>query len=308
MAVILEAMTALDQDYVHDVLFAESDDELRLLAGDRVSDSLASGRSAIVISSPDHHEQFLDQVSRAGHDPDRARADGALLMLDAADTLGRMTPSGTFDRDAFDEVVGDLVREQAARGPVFAFGEMVALLFDAGRPHEAIDLEAAWDDLLRETSAELLCAYPGSLLDEPEHAVHVGSVCGMHSGVVAESPFHRSWSLDGDPSAGGVARRLVANALRARGVPEAAFYDTLSVVTELVANAVNHSAGPVSVEIGIDHAAVRLRVGDSSPTAPVIGRAKGGRIRGLRLVEELAHRWGTDIVHAGKVVWVELAR
>lgn len=299
------------RDVVHDVLFSENDDELAGVAGERLAAALAAGRAAIVIATPVHRRLFAERMADAGLDVAAAESDGTLLMLDAASTLDLLTPGGAFDRSAFDEVVGGAVRERAARGPVLAFGEMVALLFDAGRPQEAIELESAWNELLQETGAALLCAYPGLLLDDPGHAVHVGSVCGMHSGVVAGSVFRRTWELGGDRASGSEARRLVANALRSRGVEEAAFYETLSVVTELVLNGVHHARTPLSLEVVIDEAHVSVRVGDGSPDLPVVhetGPRKDEIQRGLRLVSGLAARWGFEPAGAGKVVWADVAR
>lgn len=304
-------MSVAQRDVVHDVLFSEDDDELAGVAGERLAAALAAGQSAIVIASPSHQRVFAERVAAAGIDDAAAVTDGTLLMLDAAATLDLLRPGGAFDPSAFDEVVGSLVRERVARGPVFAFGEMVALLFDAGRPQEAIELESAWNELLRETGADLLCAYPGVLLEDPRHAVHIGSVCGMHGGVVADSVFRRQWQLEGERSAGSEARRLVANALRSRGVEEAAFYETLSVVTELVLNAVDHARTPLSLEVVIDDAHVTVRVGDGSPHPPVVrepGPRKVNVQRGLKLVAGLAARWGFEPVGAGKVVWADVAR
>ena len=261
------------QDVVHDVLFAESDGELADVAGERLSAALGAGEQAIVIATPAHREVFAERVRANGMDAAALQEDGTLLLLDAAATLELLRPRGPFDRRAFDRVIGTLVRERVARGPVFAFGEMVALLFDAGSPQEAIELEDAWDELLQATSAGLLCAYPTSLLDDPGHAVHVGPVCGMHSGVVTDSGFRRSWLLPEDATASSQARRLVANGLRARGVSESAFYDTLSVVTELVVNATVHGRPPVSLEVVIDEAVVTVRVGDTDPAVPVVPAA-----------------------------------
>lgn len=304
-------MSVAPQDVVHDVLFSESDDELTGVAGHRLAAALSAGEVAVVIATAAHRRLFAERLAAAGIDPEEAVSAGSLLMLDAAATLDLLTPGGTFDRSAFDEVVGGIVRERAAQGEVFAFGEMVALLFDAERPEEAIELEAAWDELLKETGAALLCAYPGLLLDDPRHSVHVGSVCSMHGGVVSGTAFRRSWPLEPDRTAGSEARRLVANALRARGVEEAAFYETLSVVTELVINGVDHARTPLSLEVLIDDALVSVRVGDESPLPPVVREASRRKVkvqRGLKLVAGLSARWGFEPVGAGKVVWADVAR
>lgn len=297
------------QDVVHDVLFAETDDELIDVAGDRLVEALLTGDDAIAIVTPEHRRRLADRVRAAGLDPEDLQAAGTLTVLDAASTLDRVMPEGSFDGARFDEVTGEMLRGRGDRGPLFVFGEMVALLFELGRSPDALELEAAWDGLLHAASIRMLCAYPGTLLDDPRQAVHVGSVCSMHSAVVTDAALRRRWTLAEDRTAAPTARRLVANALRTRGVPESVFYDTLSVVTELVSNALAQGGVPLSVELVIDDDLVSVRVGDGSPASPHLRPGGPRRSRRRRhVVEELARRWGVDPADGGKVVWAELAR
>lgn len=294
----------------HGVLFAESDDELVGLAADGVAAALAAGGSSIVIATPEHHAAFDERMAASGVDPATARADGSLLTLDAEATLARLTPRGAFSSSAFGDVLGSLVRDTRTRGPVHAFGEMVALLWDDDRAQEAIALEAAWDGLIRETTASLLCAYPGRLVDEPHRTSELASVCGLHSAVVSDREFRRSWQLSGDPQGMSEGRRLLANALRARGVSEQAFYDTLAVATELMANAVAHARSAFTLGVAVDSSRVLVQVHDGSAAVPVVRRddprLEAGR--GMVLVDELATRWGVERYPSEKAVWAELGR
>lgn len=301
-----------DEMVVHDVLFAESDDELVSVAGHRLATALAGGALSIAIATPDHMRAFAERIRVTGLEPEASVTDGSLVMMDAAETLDRLTPGGSFDPEMFAEVVGSVVRAAAVERPVEAFGEMVGLLWNDGRCDDAIELEAAWDQLVQETSASLLCAYSSSLLDDPRRSDGLATVCGMHSGIVAETSFERSWRLPDDRTAAAEARRIAANALRSRGVAEATFYDAQSVVTELAANAAIHANAPYSIDVRIDDGRVLLGVRDQSPEPPVLGG--GGRrrllsgLRGLPLVDILTARWGVDRLDGGKIVWAELAR
>ncbi len=87
--------------------------------------------------------------------------------------------------------------------------------------------------------------------------------------------------------------------------------DAALIVTELVANAVLHASGPITVTavVAPDVSSVRLEVEDSSPVPPVL-REYGSAAstgRGLNLIARLASRWGVDGSEGGKRVWVELA-
>ncbi|MCX4537679.1 ATP-binding protein [Streptomyces sp. NBC_01669] len=68
------------------------------------------------------------------------------------------------------------------------------------------------------------------------------------------------------------------------------------VVSELVANAHLHTAGPR--EIGLDLGADRVRVGVTDGAATVRGH-------GLLVVERLSTRWAPDVQLFGKSVWAE---
>jgi anti-sigma regulatory factor (Ser/Thr protein kinase) len=82
------------------------------------------------------------------------------------------------------------------------------------------------------------------------------------------------------------------------------------IVTELVANTVQHTKGH-HIRVTVKHVGpgrVRIGVSDRSRTQPVC-RAPGDddvRGRGLALVEALTVCWGTDVKRWGKVVWAEL--
>ncbi|MDB1086174.1 ATP-binding protein [Streptomyces sp. ACA25] len=106
------------------------------------------------------------------------------------------------------------------------------------------------------------------------------------------------------------ARTLVRTALTAWGLDGIAGDGEL-VVTELVANTVEHARGHhVRVTLTrVGPGRVRIAVVDLSRTRPV-RRAAGDdevRGRGLALVEALTVSWGTDSKRWGKVVWGELA-
>lgn len=111
------------------------------------------------------------------------------------------------------------------------------------------------------------------------------------------------------PEAAQQARRDIALALETWGLPQ--LVDVAKqVVTELVANAVEHTdASTVGASItrtGTESA--RIVVTDTSRTRPTPGRpaADDENGRGLVLVDALAHAWGSELVHGGKRVWAEL--
>jgi anti-sigma regulatory factor (Ser/Thr protein kinase) len=225
-----------------------------------------------------------------------------VLWLDAAETLAGFMRDGRVDRDAFFATVGRVVRQAAATGrPVRAFGEMVALLWEAGDVAGAIELETLWNELQAEVEFSLYCAYRSESVSGNEGAL--GQICHLHSAVV-----ERMWEFAAEYSAAGEARQAVVGTLKDRGRDAALLDDVRLVVTELAANAVVHARSSFWVSVREEGPTVRIRVGDRSPVAPAMRDASSSRVsgRGLRLIAGLAAQWGVDFKNDGKVVWVEL--
>jgi len=104
------------------------------------------------------------------------------------------------------------------------------------------------------------------------------------------------------------ARRVVGDAVRDQVSPDA-LDDLLLATSEVVTNAVEHGAPPISLLVSCDDERVRVEVHDGSPLRPRAGdpRPTDIRGRGMRIVERLVDRWGVDPHAHGKTVWLELA-
>ncbi|MFB7663132.1 SpoIIE family protein phosphatase [Kitasatospora sp. NPDC056138] len=112
--------------------------------------------------------------------------------------------------------------------------------------------------------------------------------------------------LAGDPSMAGHARRFVRRTLRSWGLTMLIDHAEL-LTSELITNALVHAGAPTEVRI-FRNADLTVEVADIDSHAPRIRRARasdeGGR--GMHLINELAHRWGSRSTPEGKVVWFEL--
>ncbi|MFD5203987.1 SpoIIE family protein phosphatase [Streptomyces sp. NPDC058375] len=120
------------------------------------------------------------------------------------------------------------------------------------------------------------------------------------------SPEHLvSWDVPVDPAAVGETRAKVSRQLEAWGLADLSMTTEL-IVSELVTNAIRYASGPVRLRL-LFQAALTCEVSDASNTSPRLRHARttdeGGR--GLFLVAQLAHRWGTRYTPRGKVIWAE---
>lgn len=97
------------------------------------------------------------------------------------------------------------------------------------------------------------------------------------------------------------ARRFVAE--RVRACPDQVAANAVLLTSELCTNCVVHARGDYVLRVRVGNGTVRVEVADDDPDVPVQGRG-----RGLRIVEDVATRWGTELAERepGKVVWFEL--
>jgi anti-sigma regulatory factor (Ser/Thr protein kinase) len=118
-------------------------------------------------------------------------------------------------------------------------------------------------------------------------------------------------SIDLAPTAPSItaARHVVLELLRVWGTPQDRD-DAALLVTELVANVVDHVGGEASLtlELTSSEGWLRIAVRDGSSVRPVVQELSQERPRGrgLRMVRAIADRWGSEDHQGGKRVWFEL--
>lgn len=126
----------------------------------------------------------------------------------------------------------------------------------------------------------------------------------------------RSWravvDLPVEPTAPAAASGFIRELLHAWGQTDLV-EDAQLVVTELVANAVQHAADSPTFTLLVcsgRHGAIDLALTDGSTITPIIRELSPDHPtgRGMRLVQSLTSSWGAKVLPTGKQVWVELRR
>ncbi len=306
----------------HVVQFYECDSDLARSVAAYVAGAVRGGGAAVVIASEDHQRAFEARLTAAGVDLVEALTDLRLVRLDAAATLEKFTSEARIDAEAFHRVIGSAIRAAGGQGrTVRAYGEMVAILWDAGDVAGAIELERLWNDLVAEHQCSLLCAYRSSSVRGPGYARALGRVCRLHSRVLRAPASEPMQVRHGSSARIAVraeflaqreapreARRFLTDALRQRRCDGTLAANAQLVLSELATNAVVHARSRFSVGIRCTTRGVLLSVADASPAPPAI-LAQGSPLEsgcGLRLVAALASDWGTEFTARGKTVWAEL--
>ncbi|WP_421735043.1 SpoIIE family protein phosphatase [Cellulomonas sp.] len=119
------------------------------------------------------------------------------------------------------------------------------------------------------------------------------------------SPRRRRWSLPSEATSIGRARHAVVRTCQAWGIEDSANAEL--VVSELVANAVLHGFGHVSLQLYDTGDGLRIEVEDGNPAPPVTTDGHPGRVGGfgMQIVERLAD-WGWRQSRGGKLVWAKV--
>jgi anti-sigma regulatory factor (Ser/Thr protein kinase) len=112
--------------------------------------------------------------------------------------------------------------------------------------------------------------------------------------------------LDAVPDAVRKARRFTEGLLQSW--PEPTRTVVVLLVSELATNAVLHARTPFGLTISTNGPNVRVAVADRSQSTPILKDFGPEAVtgRGMRLVDTLSRRWGTEPHDEGKTVWFEL--
>jgi hypothetical protein len=299
-------------DVGHLVQFYEHDGELTDQVAGYLLGALGTGGSAVVIATPAHRRAIETRLAGAHADLAAAARDGRYLTLDAGETLATLMPDGQLDPGRFERVVGAAIsRAVQARRPVRAYGEMVALLWDAGLVGTAIQLEERWNELRAQRPFSLLCSYPAASA-AGGHLEEFAAVCRLHRAVTGPWPGSAPAVTRGfafSRNAPRAARHFAVDAVARLGAEQLA-EDVALVVTELAANAIVHARTGFTVGLSGGREALRISVCDGIPAAGGTGASLGAEpLHGLYAVAALASRWGVEpLGQAGKAVWAELRR
>jgi hypothetical protein len=155
-----------------------------------LDEGLGFGRCVVIVATPSHRIALVNELKRIGafSRPDWA---GRLLLLDAGDTLSRLSISGEPDASRFDEVIVTTLRgamdRNRTRG-VHAYGDMVGELWKAKRYAAATRLEERWNDLRCSIDLDLFCAYPFDVFAEPFDANATAALLKTHTHLMPNEP------------------------------------------------------------------------------------------------------------------------
>lgn len=311
------AETQMTHDHV--VAFYERDEEVVGAVASFLTSALDAEGAAVIIGTPPHRAAVEAALVAGGHQLRDLVDSGRYVALDAGDTLAALMRDDHPDPGAFASVIGAVLDAVGADGPVHAFGEMVALLWDAGNVAAAIELESLWNDLAEDRTFSLYCAYAMSSLEVSGDLAAAKLVCDRHSDVIR---LNAGSAAEAPPLAGGdefarvfvpapvvirEVRRFVRDALELWGEDELLGASEV-IVAELASNAVLHAYSPFRVSVSRTRSEIKIAVRDASTAPPqnLSGHTDRRGGRGISIVAALSKTWATDCEADGKTIWATM--
>jgi hypothetical protein len=164
-----------------------------------LSEGLKQGDGLLMIATAEHRTT-VTRLLREEPAYSKAVLERRLVFLDAETTLSRFLVEGSPDPVLFRTVIGEAlqaIRSRRIHTGVRAYGEMVGLLWKAGKRNAAVHLEELWNDLLKQSDVSLFCAYPIDIFGvDFEHGIIDPLLCA-HTHLlpiedVLETALHRA--------------------------------------------------------------------------------------------------------------------
>src|SRR5256714_1004611 len=186
--------TAANDRPEHVVQFYQDDKFLVDAISSFVGSALATGDATVLIATAAHREGVEQVLRERGLEIGQAARQGRFVELDASETLAQFMVDGLPDEDRFRKVIGATLAQAATsvageRRRIAAFGEMVNILWATGNYEAALRLEQLWNQLAREHSFSLLCAYPIAGFNSAKHTDTFLNICAEHSAVFPSESF-----------------------------------------------------------------------------------------------------------------------
>ncbi|MFE7553911.1 SpoIIE family protein phosphatase [Streptomyces gardneri] len=290
--------TLSDLDLPPDELLARLDDVVLRLVDEETADGSVRGAASAAMGTTCLYAVYDPTsrhctMARAGHIPPTVvMPDGQLLVpeMPACPPLG--VGALPFESAEFDLPPGSTL-------VLFTDGLLDALSDDYDTARELLGSALSFPaDSPAAVCDHVMAAIP-SRRRRDDIALLVARTRELGADQVAE------WSIGSDPALVAGARARATETLAAWDLDHLAFTTEL-FVSELVTNAIRHATGPITLRL-IRHSVLVCEVADGSSTSPRLKHARttdeGGR--GLFLIAQMAHRWGTRYTPTGKVIWAE---
>lgn len=167
----------------HIVQFFDADESRAESVAAFLADGYRASEPLIVVARGSNWALISEALDARGVPVKTAMARRTLVVMDAADTLRRLSRNGSPNAAAFETEIAAPVAALGRDGRVRAYGEMVDLLAQRMEFDEAIALEQFWNGLAARVSLSLMCGYSAAHFVSPGTHGALRDICGTHGQV-----------------------------------------------------------------------------------------------------------------------------
>lgn len=167
----------------HDVAFYGNDGALTENVVEFLATAVRVGQPIIVIATAAHRRAFAKGLSAAGIDIDDLVEGRDRVWLDAEQTLSSFMVGDRPSAELFQATIGNVFARLKRDRPylvVRAYGEMVDVLWRAGKGAAALELEMLWNALAEHHAFWLLCGYSSESLEVEGDHDGLRRICDEH--------------------------------------------------------------------------------------------------------------------------------
>jgi signal transduction histidine kinase len=178
----------------HSVHFYEEDSFLLDSAADLIGSALIAGDTAVVVATSAHRLGLSQRLRSRGLNLEMTANLGRYFAFDAATTLSVFMVNDSPDPARFNTFMGKTLSSirSAVKGKpprLVFFGEMVSMLCAEGNFEGALELEQLWNELARNQSFHLHCAYPMKDFEHDSNSQAFLNICAEHSHVIPTEKY-----------------------------------------------------------------------------------------------------------------------
>jgi MEDS: MEthanogen/methylotroph, DcmR Sensory domain len=175
------------EGHFHAVRFYQDRDSLARIVARFLGEGFVAASPAVVIATREHREAISRALTEQFFDVARLERASELIMVDADATLSEFMVEGMPHPGRFEETVSPLL-ERASHGRsnsvVYAYGEMVDVLWKAEQTVAAVRLETLWNQLAQSQAFALLCGYSmGHFYKDAAQR----TICAQHTHIISDT-------------------------------------------------------------------------------------------------------------------------
>jgi hypothetical protein len=150
---------------------------------------LRRGEGLLAIATLEHCDGLARELHREPEYQSAVR-NGRIMFLDAEQVLAKCSVGARLALDQLAALITSTLQELRRRSqsaPTRVYGEMVGVLWQAGRVDVAVELEQCWQRLLLQHDISLVCGYPIDRLEQRERPEAVEAILGQHTHSISNT-------------------------------------------------------------------------------------------------------------------------